>query len=179
MESTHVCTIHPVLTGFTSLNPLPYKHTQTQDCLRRQEEQGQQPSTSTTRRPPSNNNNHLPPSSSNSKWADLQAHFPPVLECPGDPDVHCIVLRGLYAFSYEYFSRFFPPESLHVVTQEEMKVRVRLCGHCGGGRFLLRTQPSTSNTYTHRWINKGRWRGWWTFWASAPSNSPPTWSPST
>lgn len=103
----------------------------TQECLRRQEE-GQLSSTSTSttttgRRPPSDN----PPSSSSSfNWSGLQAHFPYVLECPTDPDVHHIVLRGLYAFSYEYFLVFFPPESLHVVTQEELKVSVPLVWWC-------------------------------------------------
>lgn len=133
-------------------------------------------------------------------WDELQTHYPYVLDCPQDPDVHHIVLRGLYAFPYEYFLRFFPREALHVVTQEELKVRVfshvcsRVFGVASGRREIGDMADHTQvymTPYTHqhdtytppqktRRTSKRRWRGWWTFWACARTTSAGTTSsPST
>lgn len=137
-------------------------------------------------------------------WDALQAYYPYVLKCPADPDVHHIVLRGLYAFSYEYYLRFFAPETLHVITQEELKACVRecicMCITCVYVPIchmpLHTTHPTRPPTITpkpnkatkhildhhtkfNRRTNKGPWRASSTSFAFAPTTSASTtWSPS-
>ena len=56
--------------------------------------------------------------------------FPDIFLCTCS-DPHRIIFKGLYVFSYEYYTKFFPTKNLHVVTAEELRVRG---GEREGGR---------------------------------------------
>jgi len=59
--------------------------------------------------------------------------FPDLFSCPCS-DPHRIIFKGLYVFSYEYYTTFFPAENLHVVTAEQLRVRGGGAGGREGGR---------------------------------------------